>query len=43
VLLPDGVLDVKRISRLFEQQSREIDADIASLVLAVLRTAPNRG
>lgn len=40
VLLPDGIFDAKRISQLFEEQSRDIDPIVADLVLQALRSSP---
>ena len=40
VLVPDGLFDAKKISRQFEENSREIDPLIASFVVQVLRGHP---
>lgn len=40
VLVPDGQFDAKKISRQFEENSRDIDRFIASFVLQVLRGHP---
>jgi len=40
VLVPDGRFDVKRISRQFEENSREIDARIAVFVTSALTSYP---
>ncbi|MDA8100407.1 MAG: hypothetical protein M0042_12375 [Nitrospiraceae bacterium] len=40
ILVPDGTFDTNNISRLFAEQSREIDHDIADFVLRRLAEAP---
>lgn len=40
VLMPDGSFDAKKISRLFEENSREMDQQIAAVVGRVLSHYP---
>jgi hypothetical protein len=40
VLVPDGLFEVKKISRLFHENSRDIDQQIAGFVEETLRSFP---
>ena len=40
ILLPDGVFPVKKISRLFQENSRDIDQSVAQFICRKLRDHP---
>lgn len=40
ILVPDGVFDAKKISRLFEASSRDIDPSLAGFIARLLRGYP---
>jgi len=40
ILVPDGLFDAKKISRLFQEHSRDIDQSLADLIYRTLLTYP---